>query len=206
MSHYDRDMKYLNDKRIIYRRTPINDKPTASYEWGDYYENGTHEYYALFQSKAKITTYRSLLWHLLELWYLNLDLTQDEFKEIAWYMSQKENGFVTFNISEELFNKVFYDVCTYDLEDAPKNKARKLVFKDFSGLTFKEKMKIVGMMVGRNSITETEIYDTMLMLHDDNEKITVSKIADGLGCSTRTVYRHMSDELKREKNLLNKEL
>jgi len=206
MSHYDRDMKYLNDKRIIYRRTPINDKPTASYEWGDYYENGTHEYYALFQSKAKITTYRSLLWHLLVLWYLNLDLTQDEFKEIAWYMSQKENGFVTFNISEELFNKVFYDVCTYDLEDAPKNKARKLVFKDFSGLTFKEKMKIVGMMVGRNSITETEIYDTMLMLHDDNEKITVSKIADGLGCSTRTVYRHMSDELKREKNLLNKEL
>lgn len=206
MSHYDRDMKYLNDKRIIYRRTPINDKPTASYEWGDYYENGTHEYYALFQSKAKITTYRSLLWHLLVLWYLNLDLTQDEFKEIAWYMSQKENGFVTFNISEELFNKVFYDVCTYDLEDAPKNKARKLVFKDFSGLTFKEKMKIVGMMVGRNSITETEIYDTMLMLHDDNEKITVSKIADGLSCSTRTVYRHMSDELKREKNLLNKEL
>jgi len=206
MSHYDRDMKYLNDKRIIYRRTPINDKPTASYEWGDYYENGTHEYYALFQSKAKITTYRSLLWHLLVLWYLNLDLTQDEFKEIAWYMSQKENGFVTFNISEELFNKVFYDVCTYDLEDAPKNKARKLVFKDFSGLTFKEKMKIVGMMVGRNSITETEIYDTMLMLHDDNEKITVSKIADGLGCSTRTIYRHMSDELKREKNLLNKEL
>jgi len=206
MSHYDRDMKYLNDKRIIYRRTPINDKPTASYEWGDYYENGTHEYYALFQSKAKITTYRSLLWHLLVLWYLNLDLTQDEFKEIAWYMSQKENGFVTFNISEELFNKVFYDVCTYDLEDAPKNKARKLVFKDFSGLTFKEKMKKDGMMVGRNSITETEIYDTMLMLHDDNEKITVSKIADGLSCSTRTVYRHMSDELKREKNLLNKEL
>lgn len=206
MSHYDRDMKYLNDKRIIYRRTPITDKPTASYEWGDYYETGTHEYYALFQSKAKITTYRSLLWHLLVLWYLNLDLTQDEFKEIAWYMSQKENGFVTFNISEELFNKIFYDVCTYDLEDPPKNKARKIVFKDFSGLSFKEKMKIVGAMVGRNSITATEIYDTMLMLHDDNEKITVAKIADGLGCSTRTVYRHMTDELKREKNLLNKEL
>ena len=67
-------------------------------------------------------------------------------------------------------------------------------------------MKIVGRMVGRNSITATEIYDTMLMLYDDNEKITVAKIADSLGCSTRTVYRHMTDELKREKNLLNKEL
>ena len=206
MSKYERNMDYLNRRKIIYRRNPTTDKPTATYEWGDFYEYGTHEYYALFQSKAKITTYRSLLWHLIVLWYLNLDLTQDEFKEIAWHMSQKENGFVTFNISEELFNKIFYDVCVYDLEDAPKNKPRKLVFKEFSGLSFKEKMKIVGRMVGRNSITATEIYDTMLMLYDDNEKITVAKIADSLGCSTRTVYRHMTDELKREKNLLNKEL
>ena len=106
MSHYDRDMKYLNDKRIIYRRTPTTDKPTATYEWGDFYEYGTHEYYALFQSKAKITTYRSLLWHLIVLWYLNLDLTQDEFKEVAWHMSQKENGFVTFKLAVQIIRSI----------------------------------------------------------------------------------------------------
>ena len=37
----------------------------------EYYENGTYECYRLFQSKAKITTYKSLKWHFLVLYYLN---------------------------------------------------------------------------------------------------------------------------------------
>ena len=56
MSQYERNMKYLNDKRIIYRRNPISDKPSAKFEWGNFYEQGTHECYALFQTKAKINT------------------------------------------------------------------------------------------------------------------------------------------------------
>jgi len=55
MSH-DRKIKHLTDRRIIYRRFPIVDKPTNKYDWGDYYENGTFECYELFRSKAKITT------------------------------------------------------------------------------------------------------------------------------------------------------
>jgi len=79
MSH-ERNMKYLNQQRIIYRREPITDIPTETYEWGSYYENGTHECYDLFRSRAKITTYKSLKWHMLVLWYLNPDLTQDDFE------------------------------------------------------------------------------------------------------------------------------
>ena len=45
-------MSYLNKNRIIYRRGPINDKPTETYEWGSFYEAGTHECYELFRSKA----------------------------------------------------------------------------------------------------------------------------------------------------------
>ena len=68
---FERNLKYLNDNRILYRRDPITDMPTEQYNWGAFYEDGTFECYALFRSKAKITTYKSLKWHLLVLWYLN---------------------------------------------------------------------------------------------------------------------------------------
>ena len=68
---YDRNLEYLNKKRVIYRRGPINDKPTQQYEWGSFYESGADECYELFRSKAKIPTYKSLKWHLYVLWYLN---------------------------------------------------------------------------------------------------------------------------------------
>jgi len=206
MSQYERNMDYLNKRRLIYRRNPITDKPSAKYEWGDFYEGGTHECYTLFQTKAKINTYKSLKWHLLVLWYLNDHLDQDAFEDLASFISDKENGFVTFNVSPQLLEKIIYDVSIQDLERPPKNKIRKIIFRDNSGLTTKEKLAIVGQMVGKRKLSETEIYDAMLMLHDENEKITIAKLADHLGCSTRTVHRNMGVELKKEKQLLNQEL
>ena len=46
----------------------------------------------------------------------------------------------------------------------------------------------------------------MLLLHDDNEKLTINKIAEALGVSARTIHRNMSAELKKEKELLNTDL
>ena len=205
MSH-ERKLDYLNKLRIIYRRNPISDKPTATFKWGDYYEDGTQECYTLFSSKAKITTYKSLKWHLLVLWYLNDHLDQDAFDDLASYICDKENGFVTFYVSPQLLEKIIYDVSIQDLERPPKNKLRKIIFKDNSGLTTKEKLQVVGRMIGKRKLSETEIYDAMLFLHDEHERITIIKLAESLGCSTRTVHRNMSVELKKEKELLNKEL
>ena len=56
---YRRKIEWLNNKHIYYRQDPINDKPTFSTDTYDYYENGTHEYYNLFNTQSKITTYRS---------------------------------------------------------------------------------------------------------------------------------------------------
>ena len=50
------------------------------------------------------------------------------------------------------------------------------------------------------------IYQTMLDLNDWCKKITISRIAGLLNCSTRTIHRHMCDELKKEKQRLNEEL
>ena len=202
MSH--RNLTYLNNNRIIYRRYS-SENPTSSHGWGWYYADGTHGYYALFNNKAKINTIRSLKWHLLTLWYLNPELDKTKFTKLAEYIIYKENGFVTFNIGRKLINQVVEDVFRQDLDTPPKNRLRKIVFKDSSGLSTIEKLKIVGKVIGQaKGIKEDDIYEAMLYIHEEGN-ITINKIATALKCTKRTVYRHMSEELKQEKQLLNKE-
>ena len=98
------------------------------------------------------------------------------------------------------------DVTLTELKQPPKNKLRKVIFKDFTGLTMKEKLSIVGQLIGRDRlINEEMIYQCMLELHDIGKKITIARIAGLLDCSSRTVYRTMGSSLKREKELLNKD-
>jgi hypothetical protein len=202
MSH--RDLRYLNNNRIIYRRYS-SDIPTSSYSWGWYYADGTYGYYALFNNKAKINTIRSLKWHLLTLWYLNPSLNKNDFIKLSKYIIYEANGFVTFNIGSKLINQIIEDVFKQDLDQPPKNRLRKIVFKDSSGLSTIEKLKIVGQIIGQaKGIKQDDIYEAMLYIHEHNI-ITINKIADALKCTKRTIYRHMSEELKEEKKLLNLE-
>jgi hypothetical protein len=200
-----RHLYYLHQKQIIYRRNPITDEPTAGYNWGVYFEEGTYEYYDLFRSKAKINTYKSLKWHLLVLWYLNPKMDTDEFIELAEVITNYEYGFITFFVPPTLLEKIINDVCRCDLDEPPKNKLRKFIFKDNCGLTLSEKLSIVGKMIGRSKrIHPDDIYECMLDMHDIGKKITINRLAGLLDCSSRTIYRNMTDELKREKELLNK--
>ncbi len=206
MSH-NRNLDYLHRRNIIYRRDPIADKPTEVHAWGKYYEQGTYECYELFRSKAKITTYRSLKWHLLVLWYLNPQLDPDEFNSLAKYICNKRTGFVTFTINNHSFNNIVYEVSMSDLDTPPKNKLRKIIFKDACGLSPQEKMSIVGGIIGKSKmVDEDDIYQCMLDINHNEDKITISGIAKILKCSTRTIHRNMSNELKKEKELLNQQL
>jgi len=205
MSH-DRNLEFLNRRRIVYRRNPITDKPTQENEYYMFYEDGTYECYELFRSKAKITTYKSLKWHLLVIWYLNPQLTQDEFEEIAYIIANKSHGFVSFNIGDRLLDKIIYEVSMCDLEQPPNNKLRKVIFKPTT-LSKEEKLRVVGELIGRTKrIHEDDIYECMIDLNDMGKKITIARVAGLLDCSTRTIHRNMGEELKREKELLNQQL
>jgi len=46
----------------------------------------------------------------------------------------------------------------------------------------------------------------MLYTNDLGKKITIKNLADHFGCAIRTIHRNMSNELKKEKELLNKSL
>ena len=206
MSH-NRNTNRLDMWRIVYRRFPITDKPTIENEVYMFYENGTYECYELFRSKAKITTYRSLKWHLLVLWYLNPQLDQEEFMKVAELIANKQQGFTTFTIHPELLRKMVYEISMLDLEEPPKNKSRKVIFKPYNRMCTEEKLRIVGQLIGRTkSVTKDDIYDLMLSLNHSGWKITIKRLAARLNCSTRTIHRNMCEELKREKELLNKQL
>ena len=202
-----RNLNYFNNNRIVYKRDPITDKPTQENDVYMFFEQGTYECYHLFTSKAKITTFKSLKWHLLVLWYLNPKLDQDQFMVAAEILAHKPNGFTSFAIHADLLRKIVYEVSMLDLDEPPKNKMRKVIFKYGSGLSKEEKLSIVGELIGRSKrIHEDDIYDLMISLNHSGWKITIKRLALRLNCTTRTIHRNMCAELKREKELLNQQL
>ena len=94
-----------------------------------------------------------------------------------------------------------------DLDEPPKNKLRKVIFKYGNRMCKEEKLRIVGQLIGRSKkIHKDDIYELMLALNHSGWKITINRLAIRLNCSTRTIHRNMCTELRREKELLNKQL
>ena len=142
---------------------------------------------------------------MMVLWHLNPEWEDKDAMEIATYLAYKPNGFTTFNLPDDMLKEIINDVYLQDLEQPPKNKLRKIVFKDGCGLTVKEKLSIVGQIIGRGkAITQEDIYEAMIWVyHETPGVITISKIAKVLGCTPRTIHRNMGEELRQEKQLLN---
>ena len=202
----ERQFKYLTNKRVVWRRDPTTDIPDIETKEYMFYENGTYQAYDLFRSKAKITTYRSLKWHMLTLWYLNPDWTEHDAMDVAMYITNKDNGFITFRINRWNVARLIDDLSVLDLEHPPTNKLRKIIFKFNCGLTKQQKLSIVGKLIGRlRGIDSTDIYEAMLQTNYEGDKIIISRLAKMLNVTPRTIYRHMSDELKLEKIKLNEE-
>ena len=203
----ERRFDYLIHKRVIWRREPVTDIPDIETDKYMFYKNGTYQCYNLFRSKAKITTYRSLKWHMLVLWYLNPDWDEHDAMDIAMYITDKQNGFVTFNINRWNVARLIDDLSVVDLEQPPTNKLRKIIFKWNCGLTKSEKLSIVCQLIGKmNGIDKSDIYEAMTQINHEGYKIIISKLAKMLNVTPRTIYRHMNDELKQEKERLNEEI
>ena len=206
-NNMERRFDYLIHKRVIWRRDPVTDVPDIETDKYMFYKNGTYQCYNLFRSKAKITTYRSLKWHMLVLWHLNPNWDKHDAMDIAMYITDRQNGFVTFNINRWNVARLIDDLSVVDLEHPPTNKLRKIIFKWNCGLTKSEKLSIVGQLIGRmNGIDKSDIYEAMIQINYEGYKIIISKLAKMLNVTPRTIYRHMNDELKKEKQRLNTEI
>jgi len=203
----ERNFKYLIDNQVVWRRNPITDIPNEETKHYMFFKKGTYQCYDLFRSKAKITTWKSFYWHMMVLWHLNPEWEDEDAMTIATYLAYKPNGFTTFTMNKWNVARLVYEVSSLDLEKPPQNKLRKIIFKPNCGLDKTEKLKIVGKLIGRlRGVQKEDLYETMLLMNDDNQKITISKLADSLGVTTRTIHRHMCDELKQEKESLNEQI
>ena len=203
----DRRFKYLWDRQVVYRRDPISDIPDEETEEYMFFKDGTYQCYDLFRSKAKITTWKSFYWHMMVLWHLNPEWEDEDAMTIATYLAYKPNGFTTFTMNKWNIARLVYEVSILDLEEPPRNKLRKIIFKPNCGLDKSEKLSIVGKLIGRmNGVKKEDIYSSMLLMNDSDEKITISKLAKSLGCTPRTIHRRMCNELKQVKEELNEEI
>ena len=203
----DRRFKYLWDNRVVYKQYPITDLPDEETKYYMFYKLGTYQYYDLFRSKAKITTWKSFYWHMMVLWHLNPEWDDTIAMNIAEYLAYKPNGFTTFNMNKWNIARLVYEVSILDLETPPQNKLRKIIFKPNCGLDKTEKLKIVGKLIGRlRGVQKEDLYETMLLINENEQKITIAKLANSLSVRPRTIHRHMCDELKKEKEILNEQI
>ena len=203
----ERRFKYLWDRQVVYRRDPITDIPSEETEHYMFYKEGTHQCYDLFRSKAKITSWRSFYWHMMVLWHLNPEWEESDVYEVATFLAYKPNGFTTFSMNDWNIKRIVKDLCLLDLEQPPRNKLRKVIFKINCGLTKSEKLSIVGKLIGRlRSVKKEDIYEAMIQINYEGDQIIISKLAKMLSVTPRTIHRHMCDELKKEKEILNEQI
>ena len=203
----DRRFKYLWNKQVVYRRYPITDIPDEETEHYMFYKSGTYQCYDLFRSKAKITTWKSFYWHMMVLWHLNPEWEDADAMEIATYLAHKPNGFTTFSMNKWNIARLVYEVSILDLDTPPQNKLRKIIFKPSCGLDKIEKLRIVGKLIGRlRGVQKEDIYEVMIQTNHEGNKIIISDIAKMLNVTPRTIHRHMCDELKKEKEILNEQI
>ena len=204
----ERQFKYLVNKQVVWRQDPTTDVPDEETKEYMFFKEGTYQCYDLFRSRAKITTYRSFKWHMLVLWYLNPNWEEKDALDVAMYLSYKPNGFTTFTINKWNVSRLIKDISLMDLDEPPRNKLRKIVFKQFCGLNKSQKLSIVGKLIGRlKGVSPSDLYEAMLQINDENSKITILGLAKMLNVTPRTIYRRMDKypALKEEKKILNEE-
>ena len=128
--------------------------------------------------------------------------------DIAMYISYKPNGFTTFTINRWNVARLIDDISVMDLEEPPRNKLRKIVFKRFTGLDKIEKLRIVGKLIGRlRGVQPSDIYEAMIQINYEGDKIIISKLAKMLNVTPRTIYRCLDKHpaLREEKEILNEQ-
>tara|TARA_R110000823_G_scaffold247229_1_gene371064 strand:+ start:1127 stop:1750 length:624 start_codon:yes stop_codon:yes gene_type:complete len=204
MLQYLRNIEHLHRKKFGYKKEPTTDVPTKKYYWGSYYKDGTYQDYSLFYGNAKITTFKALAWHVEVLRYINFNWDEDDFKKIIYFIADIRNGFVTFEINTRYLDKYIGNALSNDFSFKPVNRKKIVVFKDGTGLSSKQKSKIVGEICGKEKSIDSDcIYECMLYINSDKRKITITNIAKMLNCSRMSIYRNMNTELKEERDLLN---
>ncbi len=202
-------LKRLHQMKIVLCKMPDEKELYIEYDWGRHYPDKVYGYINLFAYDYKIFTYDQLAYTLRAIRLMNPNITESKYSEVIDIITDPTNHFILFKPNANKLKKFLEDSESWDLEDLKvKTRPRKVIFNFNCVLDTREKLSIVGKLCGSGKrVTEEGIYESMVVLHYDYaEKITIQKLAKMLECTIRTIHRNMSDELRKEKELLNLEL
>lgn len=152
-----------------------------------------------------------MYWHLSVLYWINSKsvrkyepISDVLFLKSCQYIANKLNGFTDLSFNKRDVESMGMDVLLKKAK--PPNKKIKFVFKDGTGISFKEKMSIIGSLSSSKKTSKEEIVKSMYKINSLGQRVTNKSLSLMVNCSEKTIQRSLTKELKIKKKALNDEM
>jgi hypothetical protein len=164
------------------------------------------DFYTLYRTKRKINSFSELEYIAEKFLYLNSDFDLDLMKSLFVKISDRDSGhiirtysgFRVENMVERVFNKKKKPYCP---------RQRKVIFNPSKMIDKKDKLKIVGHLIGsKEKPSISEINQVIEELWLNKEKITVSKVSKKLNTTRYLVNWYFDEETRLTIKKLNTEI
>lgn len=189
------------DKHRIIMETPFMFK-------GDdylYFPQGV-EFHSLYRTTRKINSFSELEYIAEKFLYLNPDFDPDLMKKLFIALSDRDTGHIVRTYGsgrvEIMIDRVL------DKKTKPYcPRLRKIIFNPSKMIDRKQKMKIVASIIHtKEKPNEPEINSVIEELWLNNEKITISKVADKLNTTRHLIRWYFTDQVMQSVYSANKEI
>lgn len=144
----------------------------------------------------RVSSFNQLKYYAEVFLYLNPDISYDIFRGLFRWLGDRENG-----RSIRTYSKARVDDMIQDVYHNPKEpycrRMRRVVFNPESIMSTSEKLSIVAQIVSKGlTFTEKDLIDAIEHMAQARIIINYERLANTLMCSTKTVNRLMTTEIK----------
>ena len=170
-----------------------------------HYPNGV-KFFSLYRTTRRINTFAELEYIAEKFIWLNSDFDVEKMKIHFNFLSERQNGHIIRTYGQTRVENMIEKVHNYKKEPyCPK--LRKIIFNPFKIIDKKEKMRIVGTLVGRKKRpTSDQINNAIEELWLDKIKITISSVAKHLNKSRHLVKWYFDKKQLSDLDKINKDI
>lgn len=167
-----------------------------------YFPNGC-KFYTLYRTTRKINSFNELKYIAEKFVYLNPDFNIETMVMLFLHISDRSNGHIIRTYGQQRVENMVYEV--YDNKKIPYcHRLRKVIFNPSKKIDRKTKMKIVGQLISTKQRPAPEYIASIIKeLFEENQKITISKVAEKANTSRYMIRWYFDKEVCNEINLMN---
>jgi len=153
-------------------------------------------HFDLLKIDHRVSSFNQLKYYAEVLFYLNPDIPFEILKGLFRWLGDRENGRTIRTYSKPRVDDMIEDVYRHPKQPYCR-RMRRVVFNPEVIISFSEKLSIVAQMVSKGlTFTETDLRVAIDNLSRSRIVITQKSISDQLMCSTKTINRLMTANLK----------